>query len=626
MKNLKLWFGFFLVGLLLSSCQSEEYSMGDKLDPSEIDFEVIQDYDIDAGGNTVILKFNTPGATPVWNYGTGKSSRAVDTVRFAFQGDYEINLDVITAGGVVDVDPVTISVTEDNLSYVEDPLWTKLTGGNGQSKTWLLDLDEEGTSTYFGGPLYFYGTNNGWLEGGSEWDGGATGCYEEGGDCWNWSPEWAGNTWLMPAGDYGSMTFSLEGGPFVTVDHQMAANLGEQSGTFFLDKDNHTLTLTDAGILHNEGVDACAINWGNVHIFSLTDDTMQLGVLRPDGCNNEGPAMLVYNFITEEYKENYVPEVEEPTIDEGFDPEFESGELLQILTGGPSSGRYWQLDANGNPIDWIASGMGWTENADSSRDWGWNSNWDELAANSWIRFDQWGGMNYTRNQNGVQTSGTFSINEENNEIILEAGNTLLGVEGHGLSPSTSTLKVIKAYDDVSRGIWLGTLYDESKDEWLAFHYILGGNSGGDNGNGSTEPTVLNFDNSKLVIGDIEEKGNLRLELFNEYGATKSDPGLTRSDIAFNEKIEVTFTLDGITLNEDAAGTYDAKIYFADGDWAPQGDGTVVTVNGDGTYTVTYEAPSAAQGTFVFVIDVVGIGTDITDMNAVSATIDEIIMY
>ena len=623
MKTFKIIFAFFLTSVLLTSCTPDEYSLGKALDPSEIDYEIIQDYNTDEGGNTVILKFNTPGATPVWDYSTGRSTRAIDTIQFAFQGDYTIGLNAITPGGVVELEPVTITVTEDNLNYVNDPLWTNLTGGVGESKTWLLDLDEEGSSTYFLGPLYFYGTDNAWLEGGGEWDGGATGCYEEGGDCWNWSPEWTGNTWLMPAGDYGSMTFSLEGGPYVTVDHQMLPNLGEQSGTFFLDKDNHTLTLTDASILHNEGVDECAINWGDAKIFSLTENTMQLGVLRPDGCNNEGPAMLVYNFITKEYKENYVPEVEEPTIDEGFDPEFESGELLRLLTGGPSSGRYWELDADGNPIDWIASGIGWTENADSTREWGWNDDWDELAENSWIRFDQWGGMNYTRNQNGVETSGTFSINEETNEIILEQGNTLLGLGSSDLSPTTNTIKVIKAYDDYeSRGIWFGTSYDEAKDEWLAFHYILGTNSEEDNDNEPIEPTALDFDNSKLVIGDLENNGNLRLELFNEFGSTMDDPGLARSQVAFRDKIEVTFTLSGI----DTSGSYDAKIYFADADWNPQGDGNITTVNGDGTYTVTFEAPVAAQGAVVFIIDVVGLASDITDMDAVSATIDEIIMY
>ena len=622
MKSIKGVLSFLLVlGLVFTACQPDEYNLGKTLDPSEIDYEIIQDYDIDPGGNTVILKFDTPGATPVWNYGTGRSTQAVDTVRFAFQGEYAIDLNVITPGGVVDLEPVTVTVTEDNLSYINDPLWTNLTGGVGESKTWYLDLDENGESIYFAGPLYFYGTDNGWLEGGTD------GCYEEGGDCWNWQPDWAGNQWLMPAGDYGSMTFSLEGGPFVTVDHNMLPGLGEQTGTFYLDRNSHTLTLTDVELLHNESNDACVDNWGDIRIFSLTEDTMQLGVLRRDDC--DGAAMLVYNFVSEEYKDNYVPVVEEPTIDEGFDPEFAPGELLQMLTGGPSSGRYWELDATGNPVDWIAGGIGWTENADSSREWGWNADWDTLAENSWIRFDQWGDQTYTRYQNGVETSGTFTINEETNEIILKEGMTLPGVEGNWMSPATNVIKVVKAYDDfATKGIWFGTSYDAAKDEWLVFHYVLGDNGGNGNGNGdgdgdgSSGGTALDFDNSKLVIGDLEENGNLRLELFNEYGSTKADPGLTPAEIVFTDKIEVTFTLNGIPATE----SYDAKVYFADADWAPQGDGEVITVNGDGTYTVTFEAPNAAQGAMVFVIDVIGLAADITDMDAVSATIDEILMY
>ena len=619
MKNLKfLVSGLILSFLAFTSCQPEEYSLGETLDASDIDYEVIQDYELDPGGNTVILRFNTNRATPVWNYGTGRSTKFVDTVRYAFQGEYTIDLNVITAGGVVDLEPTVIEVTEDNLNYVNDPLWTALSGGVGESKTWYLDLDENGVSKYFAGPQYFYGTDNGWLEGGED------GCY--GDDCWNWQPEWSGNQWIAPAGDYGSITFSLDGGPFVTANHLMLPNLGEQSGTYFLDKDAKTLTLTDVALLHQEANDACVSNWGDIRIFSLTEDTMQLGVLRKDDC--DGPAMLVYNFISKEYAENWVPEETIPEVDEGFDPSFEPGELLQILTGGPASGRIWELDAAGNPVDWLASGIGWTESADSSRDWGWNADWDAMAEDSWIRFDQWNGMTYTKSQNGVETSGTFSINEETNEIILQGGNTLLGVDGHWMSPTTNTIKVVKAYDDyASRGIWFGTSYNADTDEWLVFHYVLGSGDGGDDGGdtGPSEPVALNFDSSKLVIGDLEDNGNLRLELFNEYGSTVNDPGLDPSEVSFSNSIEVTFTLSGVTLNDGAAGSYDARIYFADTDWTPSGEGDIITVNGDGTYTVTYDAPSAADGALVFVVDVIGLADDLADMDSVSATIDNVIM-
>ncbi|MEH6405935.1 MAG: hypothetical protein V7767_01515 [Leeuwenhoekiella sp.] len=462
MKNFKiicLLFLFTAIGL--TSCQKDEYSLGDKPETSQIDYEVIQDYNVDPGGNTVILKLNSDKVTPIWNYGTGRSNRAIDTIRFAFKGEYTIDLDVVSAGGIVDLDPITISVTEDNLNYVNDPLWTALTGGVGQSKTWLLDLDEEGVSKYFAGPMYFYGTENGWLEGGD------AGCY--GDDCWNWSPDWAGNSWLMPAADFGYMTFSLDGGPYVTVDNKTLAS-GEKSGSFYLDKDKHTLSLVNAVMLHNQGNDACVNDWGKITVFSLTDDTMQLGVLRRDDC--DGAAMLVYNFISKEYSDNYVPVVEEPSIDEGFDPSFEPGELLTMLTGGPSAGRVWKLDAAGNPIDWIAGGIGWTVDSSSSYNWGWNEAWDAAADDSWIRFDQWGGMNYTRSQNGVESTGTFSINAETNEITL-INNTLIQEPGSWMNPTINVIKVIKAYDDYeSKGIWFGTSYDDSKDEWFAFHYVV----------------------------------------------------------------------------------------------------------------------------------------------------------
>ncbi|WP_338357092.1 hypothetical protein [Yeosuana marina] len=61
------------------------------------------------------------------------------------------------------------------------------------------------------------------------------------------------------------------------------------------------------------------------------------------------------------------------------------------------------------------------------------------------------------------------------------------------------------------------------------------------------------------------------------GSTVADPGLNKSDLTFSSSIEVTFTLGGISLN---------------------------------------------TGVVVFVIDVVGMATDIS---AVTATIDSIVI-
>lgn len=60
-----------------------------------------------------------------------------------------------------------------------------------------------------------------------------------------------------------------------------------------------------------------------------------------------------------------------------------------------------------------------------------------------------------------------------------------------------------------------------------------------------ETTEVAVDSSKILFGDIEGNGKLRIELYNEYGDTKADAPLNVSDIFFNEKLEVTFTISGI---------------------------------------------------------------------------------
>ena len=440
--------------LLMVSCQEEVPELTASLPASEINLEILQPLTIDAGGNTVIFLNNTAGVIPVWDYGTGRSTRQVDTVRYAFKGSYTIKRSAMTAGGLVELPEVTIEVTEDNLLYVNDPLWTMLTGGVGNEKTWVLDFDADAVSKYHAGPLFFSGVDWGW----------ENKCTKEGGDCWNWFPEW--QNWMPAPGDYGTMTFNLKGGPFITVDQKIIPGNAVSNGTYFLDKDAKTISFTDV-IPLNMGL---AQVYSRAYIISLTENAMQLAFRHPDKVEHG-----IYNYISKEYSDNWVPPApEDPEPDEGFDPQFPPGELLTMLTGGPGAGRQWKLDAEGNPVDWIAKGNGWTIDENSSWDWGWNTSWVTATTDAWIRFDRFdGGQNYTRYQEGITTTGTFTINEETNEITL-TGNTLLQNASSWMNPASSVIKVVKAYKDsyAAKGIWFGTSYDAEKDEWLAFHYIL----------------------------------------------------------------------------------------------------------------------------------------------------------
>lgn len=262
------------------SCKKKEYSLGRLPDKSEINMEVKQDLTVDPGGNTVYLINHTDKVEPVWDYATGKSLRRVDTVRYAFKGDYTINRSAVTKGGIVYLDPITIHVTQDNLNYVNDPLWLALSGGPGNEKVWTLDLDANGVSKSFDGPVYFAGDEYGWNNQ----------CTKSGGNCWTWFPKWSDNTWIAPKGDYGTMTFSLKGGPYVKVDQKMIANSGVSNGTYYLDKDAKTISFS--------GVTPLNIGWDQVftkgYLITLTDNKMQIAFHHPTKAEFE-----IYNYISQ---------------------------------------------------------------------------------------------------------------------------------------------------------------------------------------------------------------------------------------------------------------------------------------------------------------------------------------
>lgn len=56
---------------------------------------------------------------------------------------------------------------------------------------------------------------------------------------------------------------------------------------------------------------------------------------------------------------------------------------------------------------------------------------------------------------------------------------------------------------------------------------------------------VEFDASKIIYGNIEDANNkFRIEIYNEYGATKEDPPLDVTALSFKE-LEVTFTIEGL---------------------------------------------------------------------------------
>jgi hypothetical protein len=303
MKKNKILYSLLGLLLLFTACTPDSYQLGTLLDKSALKFTVAPS---STNPNDIVLTSLTPNVTPLWITPVGRSTRVKDTVNVAFPGVYTFKYGVESAGGYVQADSVLVTINTLDQNAVSTPMWTNISGGYGNQKTWYLDLDAKGVSKYWQGPFYYYGTSDSWLDVTENIPAGVssiTGTV----DSWNWCPQWSGNTWLCAAANFGSMTFNLKNGPYVQVDHTSTANGlamgGQQSGTYMLDVVNHTITLTNVSVLHPiEYNTNTTVSWtGKFKIFSLTTNAMQIAVLRDPVISGQGACYLVYNFVSKDY-------------------------------------------------------------------------------------------------------------------------------------------------------------------------------------------------------------------------------------------------------------------------------------------------------------------------------------
>ncbi len=207
---------------------------------------------------------------------------SVNTTTSTFAVDYEFN----DHGGVratravyeaLAVRPVTVAR---NIKLDKSQLYT----------TWHIDLRADGSHAIWDGPMYYYGTDDSWRN--------VTNNEPVVGDSWNWCPDYAGNSWICAAQDYGTMTFS-EDGKVVVVRKASDGTETTEEGTFTVDEANKTISLTVdlLGIPQYNAVSADVKT--NLRIFSLAEDRMQIAIVRDPALSGEGACQLVYNYAAD---------------------------------------------------------------------------------------------------------------------------------------------------------------------------------------------------------------------------------------------------------------------------------------------------------------------------------------
>jgi len=630
-----------LVVSILSACTPESYSTsvpdvksGELLEG--ISFEITHDT---SNPNIVYLtSLMDDKYQPSWIHPQGNSQAKQVTLKIPFAGTYSVTFGVQTRGGLVYGEPVQFTVDDMCSDFIKDPMWTKVSGGAGQSKTWYLDLDAEGVSRYALGPIYFFTAGYNWDNlhsssganyiDSSDWDAAKAIVpnLTDGSATWYWTADWAGNSWMCDAADFGSMTFDLIGGAHVAVN-QEAYGIDNSTGTYMLNTENHTLQFTNALPVHdtNRHDDMKANLVGGVfNILYISDDFMQLLVPATGTC---------YNYISEEYRNNWQPEPEKLTLPY-------SGNANDDLTTTTTETKSWSLhmdapynwtDLSGNDVySWDTSGSVPTLSGD-------NHPYDiatfQQISMTMTKDGDSSGTYVVVNGDGETIEGSYTIDDENwidfGQPITWANNLDNQLT---IATQENKMRVIKVEKEAGavKIMTLGCIDPSNEEQYQTISFALIVDDSSDQPSG----TSLDIDNAKVLVGDLEEKGNIRIEIYNEYGGTKEDPCIDNSKLTF-DSMEVTFTISGLNFVEGAAGSYPCGLSFASSDWsvqywasADEPTANDTTITGDGTYTVKMDATSTVTGgAVVFCIDIMkNIATEVVDITGVTATVDSITLY
>lgn len=298
-----------------SSCSDETYTLpAANINPDQLVEGVAFSVEHDAQNpNIVYLKSLMPAEYSVaWITPQGRRAQNEVTLQIPFDGEYEIQMGVDTRGGYVWSNPYKFTIDDFCADFVEHYLWTRICGGVGNSKTWQLDLgvldDGSVKTTFWTGPHWFFtntytwdnlhsaveneNVNDNYVDSGMDWNPSSAIAPT---DEWKWEADYAGNSWMCAANNYGYITFDLIGGANVTVTDAAGNVVGK--GTYMLDTEAHTLSLSDVYPL--ETTDS-RTHERFLQVLYLSDNALQL--MAP----SEGVSL---NYVTQDYFENYSPSV-----------------------------------------------------------------------------------------------------------------------------------------------------------------------------------------------------------------------------------------------------------------------------------------------------------------------------
>lgn len=456
-------------------------------------------------------------------------------------------------------------------------------------KTWSIDLDADAKSAYWTGPQYYYGMDDSWNT--------RTNGYKlpAGSDSWSWEPVYAENTWLTTPKNFGTMTFNENG--TVVVDDK--GNGTHYEGTFTVDTENHTITLTGAKLLHLDNFDGLVSNWSTeLKVLTLTEDGLQIAAVRDQ--SDEGKCLLAQNYVNTSLIGGNGKEmaVDNSKLTYG-DLDGKGNLRLELYNEYGSKNPCYDQSAltftKSMAVTFKLSGIQLKEDAVGK----YNAALSYASSDWGVQY--WGGAPV---QDAYVTGdGTYTVWLTGNQA--NAGATVFCVDIAGMANDIVDMNAVKA-EIVS----ITTDFDVNKYK-----------------------QTISVDNSKIKFNNKDGNGtDGRVEIYNEYGDTKADPGVNINDIKFSDRMGITFTITGIDGNlvDGAAGEYVAALSFADASWDPNYLGQPTSLGTkkivkDGTYTIygDFGQGAVCEGAVVWCVELYGLWKDLVDTSKVKVTIDEV---
>lgn len=593
-----------VAALLFTACSPDDYGLSKKdISVDDLVEGVAFTVTVDENNTVTLTSLLDKSYNCYWTHPNGRAQGNVVQFQLPFSGTYEVTMGVDTRGGIVYGEPYKFTISTNNMSLLEDPLYTYLSGGVGKSKKWV-PVDKAYGVGQCTGPVMYCNPDDVMNDGSNSTDIGINHMAP------NWDPGF--QSWLIPEDSPymdSYMEFSLDdvNGCTITEYRGESGSKGQSTGTHTVgkwnlnlsDKNHPTLSFVDAYSMHNIGFDDVCDNYtNNIVITELTPYMLQLATMRT---NSEGAWWLIWNFIAADVQDGTVeiPSDEKDYITPSTPvlPEFDNLEkdiYTVDINGVEYVGQEATFTVSDDPAyDWLwwnGGSSAWESVVKGEYGSNWAPMWPEDATDIEITFGKpvyedaektkLVGYSYVL---GDQ-EGTYNIVD--NKIVFDEAVTFFVVNGdeRTIELTGDTWQVLKC--DPTAELVLGI--PSSKDangntnSYLVVNLVCKPVGGA-----ATGPVDVPFDNAKLWVG-LEADKYFRAQLYNPWGDGNNAIDPANIKLKKNQKINATFKLSGFTFSQPAKMVLCCN-RGSEQSWEPDcfGYARAITVDSNGTYTVSW---------------------------------------